>query len=59
MAERLFDENGESKATALNIQEICFIMLDNLLFVCILQGGPTPNVLSKGCYKIISASVEK
>lgn len=59
MSERLFDENGEPKATALNIQGNLFYYAGQLIIQCILQGGPTPNVLSKGCYKTISASAEK
>jgi len=59
MVERLFSENGEPKVTSINIQNNSFYHAGQLLAQCVLQGGPTPNILSLPCYRIISSAPDK
>lgn len=54
MYEKLFD-GDEPKATVTNIQENLFFYAGQLMAQSLLQGGPTPNILSKTSFKVLCA----
>ena len=51
---RLFNSDGDPIVTTIAIQKKLFYSAGILMAQSFLQGGPTPNVLSKNSFKVVS-----